>query len=143
LPKSIVQTNFAKNLPMEELPSSPTRLKYLPSARSLVVWAIKNRQKIYPKNDTDTAGIDHVVRIFKAYELVTTRATVRASWAKAGFEYCKRDDRYYLLVNDEKIREMSEFSEVWCINFPIEGLSARRRAQKWGFVNVPFSKGDT
>jgi hypothetical protein len=58
--------------------------------RSLVVWAIKTHQKYIPRNDTDPPGIDYLVRIFKAYELVTTSTTVRSSWAKTGFEYCKR-----------------------------------------------------
>jgi hypothetical protein len=48
---------------------------------------------------------------------------------KAGFESCKRDDAFYLLVNDAKIRDSREFSEIWRINFPIEALLARRRQQ--------------
>jgi hypothetical protein len=84
--------------------------------------------------------LPRAVRISKAYKLVTTGTTGRASWAKAGFEYCKRDDTYYLLVNDGKIRGMPEFFEVWRINFPIESLSARARSggheaterERWG-----------
>jgi hypothetical protein len=91
------------------------------------------------KNDRFTnphfCALCRAVSIFKAYELVTTSPTVQASWAKAGFEYCKQDDTYYLPVTDGKIREMPEFSKVWRFNSPIDSLSARRRAQKLGFVN--------
>jgi hypothetical protein len=104
---------------------------------------LKATKKYIPRNDADPAGIDHIIRIFKAYKLVTTSTTVRASWAKTGFEYCKREETHYLLVNDGKVREMPEFSEVWRINFPVEGLSARRRAHTCGFVNRPFSREDT
>jgi hypothetical protein len=73
--------------------------------------------------------------------LVTTSTTVRASWEKAGFEYCKLDDTFQLLVNDGKIRDSPEFAEIWRMNFPLEGLLARRRVQKWGFMNMQFFNG--
>jgi hypothetical protein len=43
--------------------------------------------KYVPRGDTAPAGIDHLVRIFKAYDTVTTSTTVRGSWSKAGSEY--------------------------------------------------------
>jgi hypothetical protein len=67
--------------------------------------------------------------------------TVRASWKKVGFEYCKLDDTFQLLVNDEKIRDSPELAEIRRMNFPLEGLSARRRVQIWGFMNKQFFKG--
>jgi hypothetical protein len=73
--------------------------------------------------------------------LVTTSTTVRASCKKAGFEYCKLDDTFQLLVKDGKIRDSPEFAEIWRMNFPLEALSARRRVQKWGFMNRQFFKG--
>jgi hypothetical protein len=54
---------------------------------------------------------------------------------KVGFEYCKQGEVLYLLVNNEMIRDPAEFSEIWCINFPVEELLAWRRAQKWGLMN--------
>jgi hypothetical protein len=57
---------------------------------------------------------------------------------KAGFEYCKRGEAFYLLFNNGKIGELSECSEIWHTNFPIEELSAQRRAQKLGFMNRQY-----
>jgi hypothetical protein len=73
--------------------------------------------------------------------MVTTSTTVGASWMKAGFDHCKRDEAFYLLVNDEKIRDSPEFSEIWRINFLIEALSAGRRQQKRRFMNQKYFKG--
>jgi hypothetical protein len=93
--------------------------------------------KVYP---TDT---DHLTRIFKAYELITTSTTVKTSWKKAGFEYCKLDDTFQLLINDGEIWDSPEFAQIWRMNFPLEGLSARGRIQKLGFVNSQFLREDT
>jgi hypothetical protein len=107
----------------------------------LLFAQLKSAKKYIPRNDGAPPGIDHLVRIFKAYETVTTSTTVRNSWAKAGFEHCQRDGVSYLVINDGKIRDSPEFSEVWRKNFPIERLSARRRATKWGFMNRQYFKG--
>jgi hypothetical protein len=56
-------------------------------------------------------------------------------------EYCELDDRFQLLVDDGKIRDSPEFAEIWRIDFPLEGLSARRRVDKWRFMNRQFFKG--
>jgi hypothetical protein len=52
--------------------------------------------------------------------VVTTSTTVTASWVKAGFEYCKRDGLFYLVVNDGKMRDSPDFSEILPVNYPIE-----------------------
>jgi hypothetical protein len=83
---------------------------------------LKAAEKYIPRADADPRDTDHLVRIFKAYELVTTSTTIRASWKKAGFEYCKLNDTFQLLVNDGKIRNSPEFADISRMNFPREGL---------------------
>jgi hypothetical protein len=97
-------------------------------------------KKYIPRTDDAPTDTDHLVRIFKAYELVTNSTTVRASSKKAGFEYWKLDDTFQLLVSDEKIRDSPEFAEIWRMNFLLEERSARRRVQKRGFMNRQFFK---
>jgi hypothetical protein len=94
-----------------------------------------------PSNGADPVDTDDLVSIFQAYELVPTSTRVRASWVKVGFQYCKRDVAFYFLVNDGKIRDSPEFSEIRCIISLIEKLSARRRAQQCRFINRQFFKG--
>jgi hypothetical protein len=107
----------------------------------LLFGRLKAAKKYISRADADPTDTDHLVRIFKAYELVTISTAVRASWKKARFEYCKLDDTFQLLVNNGKIRDSPEFAEIWRMIFPLEGLSARRRVQKWGFMNRQFFKG--
>jgi hypothetical protein len=107
----------------------------------LLFGRLKAAQTYIPRADTDPTDTDHLLRIFKAYESVTTSTTVRASWKKPGLEYCKLDDTFQLLVNDGKIRDSPEFTEIWRMYFPLEGLSAHRRVQKRGFMNRQFFKG--
>jgi hypothetical protein len=47
-------------------------------------------------------------------------------------------EAFHLLVNDGKIRESTDFLEVWRINYPLEDLSSRRREQKWGSLDIDF-----
>jgi hypothetical protein len=102
---------------------------------------LKAAKKYIPRADVDPTYTDHPVRIFKACELVTTSTTVRVPWKKAGFEYCKLDDTFQFLMNDWKIRDSPEFAKIWGMNCLREGLSARQRGQKLGFMNREFSKG--
>jgi hypothetical protein len=101
----IARINCSKNLPKKSCcyHLSTSRIASIPSSRSIVIQTIENGYEIYPRSDADPTDTDHLVRIFKARELVTTSTTVRASWKKAGFEDCKLDDTFQLLVNDGKI----------------------------------------
>jgi hypothetical protein len=70
---------------------------------------LKAAKKYISRADADPTDTDHLVRIFKAYEMVTTNTTVGASRKKAGFEYCKLDDTFQLIVNDGKSRDSPRF----------------------------------
>jgi hypothetical protein len=102
---------------------------------------LKPAKKYIPRADADPTDTNYLVRIFKAYELVTTSRTVRISWKKAGLGYCKLDDPFQVLLNDGKIPDLPEFAEIWHMNFPLEGLSAGRRIEKSDFMNRQFFKG--
>jgi hypothetical protein len=92
----------------------------------LLFGRLKSAKKYLPRNDQASASIDHIIRISKAYETVTTSTIVRSCWEKAGFEYAKMGKAFHLLVNDGKIRGSTDFLEVWRINYPLEDLSSRR-----------------
>jgi transposase len=98
--------------------------------------AFKNYKSRLSKDPSLPVPADHVLRMFKALELAGASSTVRASFSRAGFVYDKAPDGTYILGFDERrIRESSEFQEVWKLNYPLERLSPRRRASRWGFLN--------
>jgi hypothetical protein len=70
---------------------------------------LKAAKKYIPRADADPTDTDHLVGIFKAYELVATSTITRTSQKKAGFKYCKLSDTFQLHVNNGKIRDSPRF----------------------------------
>jgi anti-sigma-K factor RskA len=60
-------------------------------------------KKYLPRDENEDREVDHILRIFRAYEAVTTSTTVRACWEKAGFTYQRREGTFYLVVHEGKI----------------------------------------
>jgi hypothetical protein len=79
------------------------------------------------------------MRIFRAFELVTTSLPVRNCWEKAGSGIEQRDGVGYLFVHERKIGGSAKFAEVWETDYPEQNLSPRRRQQPWGLLNQCFS----
>jgi hypothetical protein len=104
----------------------------------LLFGQLKVFKKYLPEDNNENREIDHILRIFRAYEGATTSMMIRASWEKAGFSYHQRDGTFYLAVDEGRIRGELDFCEIWQRNYPIESLSAQRRNQKRGLVNQQF-----
>jgi hypothetical protein len=64
---------------------------------------LKVFNKYFPKDDNEDREIDHILRVFRAYQGVTTSMMIRASWEKAGFGYHQRDGTFYLSVDEGRI----------------------------------------
>jgi hypothetical protein len=74
---------------------------------------LKSAKKYLPRYQELDPHVDHIIRVFLAYEIATTSTTIRGSWERVGFWFIKRNDTYYLWVNEDKIRGSREFQEVW------------------------------
>jgi hypothetical protein len=105
---------------------------------TLLFGRLKAEKKCLLRNLNLGRDLDHVMRIFRAYELATTSLTVRSSWEKTGFGFEQRDGTWYLYVNETKVRSFPKFAEVWALNNPEESLSVRKRQQVWGWINQQF-----
>jgi hypothetical protein len=64
------------------------------------------------RDDGLDAHMDHILRLFRAYETVTASTTIRAAWRKVGFEYENRSTTTHLNVNEPEIRESPDFREI-------------------------------
>jgi hypothetical protein len=42
------------------------------------------------------------------------------------------------VIDEERFRTASDFREIWERDFPMDSLSARRRNEKWGWLNQEF-----
>jgi hypothetical protein len=69
-------------------------------------------KKYLPKDANEDREIDHILRIFHAYERVITSMMIRASWEKAGFSYHQRDGTFYFTVNEGRILGPPDFCEI-------------------------------
>jgi hypothetical protein len=101
----------------------------------LIFGVLKRAKRHTPKDDKLPAAAYHARRVFVVYEHATTSETIRSAWVKSGFDYVKRDEVWYMTINESRIRESGEFKEVWDRNYQEQNLSERRRMQKWGWIN--------
>jgi hypothetical protein len=101
----------------------------------LLFGILKRAKKYQRRDDTLRKEVDHVLRLFRAYEQATASTTIRASWGKTGFEYQSRDNATYLVINEAKVRQSNAFQEIWLFDYHPARLSPQRLAQKWGWLN--------
>jgi hypothetical protein len=73
---------------------------------------LKRTKKFQRRDDTLQREVDHVLRLFRAYEQATISSTIGTSWRKAGFKYEKRDGATCLIVDEAKIRQAPAFREI-------------------------------
>jgi hypothetical protein len=102
------------------------------------LWLIEDVQEISPERWQWRPQNRSHSQNFPWIRGVTTNMMIRASWEKASFSYHQRDGTFYLAVDKGRIRGAPDFCEIWERNYPIESLSAKRRNQKWGWVNQQF-----
>jgi hypothetical protein len=63
----------------------------------------KRFKKYFAMDENEDREVDHIFRIVKAYESVTTSMTVQSCWEKAGFTYQQRDGTFYLMVHEGRL----------------------------------------
>jgi hypothetical protein len=71
----------------------------------LLFGILKRAKKIERRDDRLAPEVDHILRLFRAYEKVTTSTRVRMSWDRTGFDFERRDGTTYLAINEAKIRQ--------------------------------------
>jgi hypothetical protein len=76
----------------------------------LLFGRLKALKKYLPKDNDEDRETDHILRVFRAYEGVTTSMTIRGSWEKAGLSYHRRDGTMYLSVDEEKFGQGETFA---------------------------------
>jgi hypothetical protein len=125
---------------------------YLPASHihifqvlGVLLFGVLKRAKKYQRRDDELpAQVDHVLRLFRAYEQTTTITMVRASWMRTGFQYEERADTRDVTVNEAVIRSSPGFQEIWQFDYVMDRLSARRQSQKCGWINQHlFRKKDS
>jgi hypothetical protein len=102
---------------------------------ALLFGLVKRSKKYQIRDDTLPIHIDHILRLFRAYEAAMASTTIRAAWRQIGFEYENRNMTMYVSRNEGQIRESRDFREIWMFDYHKSQLSAKRQKQKWGWIN--------
>jgi hypothetical protein len=101
----------------------------------LLFGLVEPSKKYQIHDDTLPIHVDHILRLFRAYEAAMASTTIRAAWRQTGFEYENRNMATYLSINEGQIRESRDFREIWIFDYHESQLSARRQKQKWERIN--------
>jgi hypothetical protein len=91
---------------------STAHVAYISGIRPVIIPDFEETQKCLPRDENEDRETDHILRIFWAYDAVTTSTTVPARCEKAGFTYQKRNGIVYLVVQMRKIRRAPDFQET-------------------------------
>jgi hypothetical protein len=102
---------------------------------ALLFGRVKRSRKYQIRDDTLPIHVDHILRLFRAYEAAMASTTIRAAWRQTGFEYENRNMTTYLSINEGQIRKSRHFREIWMFDYHESQLSARRQKQMWGWIN--------
>jgi hypothetical protein len=101
----------------------------------LLFCLVKRFKKYQIHDDTLPIHVDHILRLFRAYEAAMASTILRGAWRQTGFEYENRNTTTYLSIIEGRIRESRNFREIWMFDHHESQLSARRQKQKWGWIN--------
>jgi hypothetical protein len=122
------------NLPRHEilLIAYPRHTSHASQFLGVLLFGILKRAKKYQRRDEiPRREVDHVLRLFRAYDQATVSMTIRASWGQTRFEYERCAGATYVIVHEAKTRRTSAFCEVWKFNQHPKKLSPQRLSQRW------------
>jgi hypothetical protein len=108
---------------------------YISSFGRIIIRPCQAIQKYQITDNTVPRHVDHILRLFRAYEAAMASTTIRAAWRQTGFEYENRNTTTYGSINEGQIREPRNFREIWMFDYHESQLSARRQKQKWWWIN--------
>jgi hypothetical protein len=83
----------------------------------LLFGLVRGSKKYQTCDDTLPIHVDHVLRLFRAYEAAMANTTIRAAWRQTGFEYENRNMTTYLSINEGQIRESRDLREIWPFDY--------------------------
>jgi hypothetical protein len=85
--------------------------------------------------DDDIATLKCIMKVYRDFKKTMVEPNIWAAFQAIGFQYDMAAEPYRLLFNEEKLRESKGFQELWMIDFPLDQLSALRRAANFGWIN--------
>jgi hypothetical protein len=80
-----------------EIPLNVQTMSRILEDQQVLRFSLVKRSKKYQiRDDTLPIHVDHILRLFRAYEAAMASTTIRAAWRQTGFEYANRNMTSYL-----------------------------------------------
>jgi hypothetical protein len=74
-------------------------------------------------------------KVYHDFKQTMIEVNIWGAFTAIEFTHDIKQSPYGLLFDEEKLRQNSGFVELWDRDTPLEGLSRRRRATKFGWIN--------
>jgi hypothetical protein len=87
--------------------------------------------------ETDNSTVRLIVKVYHDFTQTMVTPNVWGAFHALGFDYGTRREPFRLLFDEEKLRGSAAFQELWSLDFPLDQLSDRRRAARFGWINGP------
>jgi hypothetical protein len=101
----------------------------------VILFSVRKRRPRYelPFEDGKTSA-KFIMKVSQDIQQTMMQPSIWGAFQALGFdfEFDTTSEPYRLFFNKEKLREGAGLRELWCIDFPLDQLSTRRRAARFG-----------
>jgi hypothetical protein len=77
------------------------------------------------------------MKVYHDYRQTMVPSNVWGAFHALGLDFDTRRELSRLLFDEEKLRGRVGLQELWCIDFPLDQLSDRRRAAQFEWIKGP------
>jgi hypothetical protein len=85
----------------------------------------------------DVPAARFIKKVYHDFQAMVIDDNIWGAFRGIGITYTTVAGVQRVLFDEKKLRESDGFGELWDIDFPLENLSARRRASEFGWINRP------
>jgi hypothetical protein len=118
----------------------PSRTTQVFQVLDLTLFGVLKRRPRYELPfDEDNSMVKFIMKLYHDFRQTMIQPNRRRAFFALGleFEFDMRRDPYGLLFDEVKLRASAGFEELWSADFPLDQLSGRRRAVRFGWTNKP------
>jgi hypothetical protein len=110
--------------------------KHIFQVLDLVLFGVLKKHGLYqlPLRD-DVPAAKCIKKVYHDFRATMIDDKIWGAFRGIDITYTTVAEVQRVLFDEKKLRESKGFRELWDIAFPLENLSARRRASKFGWIN--------
>jgi hypothetical protein len=102
-----------------------------------VFGVLKGRPRYELPFESDNATVKVIMKVYHNFTQAMVPSNVGEAFHALGLDYYTRREPSQLLFDEEKLGGSAGFQEPWSVDLPVEQLSDRRRAARFGWIKEP------